>query len=461
MASSAKGSWPTAPLGSLALKVRSGATPKGGQTAYLAKRSRYALIRSQNVLDHQFDVTGLAHISDAQAAELRGAEANASDVLLNITGDGKTFGRACVVPKQVLPACVNQHVMLIRPDERRLNSDYLAAWLALPDTKEYIESFNAGGSRRAITKGHIESFEVPLPTLDIQRDIGSMAAAINLRIESLLQLNTTLEAIAQALFKSWFVDFDPVRAKADGREPEGMDAVTAVLFPSEFEESELGLIPEGWRVVPFGDAVAILGGGTPKTSVAAYWDGSIPWFSVVDAPASGQVFTLDTVKKVTRLGLENCSAKLLPPLTTIISARGTVGKVALTGCDMAMNQSCYGLRPKVAGGESFVYFSTVRFVDHLKRIAHGAVFDTITRSSFDQVSACVPPDDLLTCFGKMTAPLLERIRTSGLQTKSLIDLRDTLLPRLISGNLRLPEAEAQLVSSTQSSGGSEPDEVTR
>jgi type I restriction enzyme S subunit len=219
-----------------------------------------------------------------------------------------------------------------------------------------------------------------------------------------------------------------------------MDAATGALFPSEFEESELGPIPKGWSVKSFGDSVTILGGGTPKTSISEYWDGDIPWFSVVDAPATGQVFTLDTTKKITRLGLENCSAKLLPSMTTIISARGTVGKVAMTGSAMVMNQSCYGLRPKVVGGEPFTYFSTLRFVDGLRQIAHGAVFDTITRSSFDQLSACRPPDDVIACFGATTAPLLDRIRVNGHQAMTLAALRDTLLPRLISGKLRLPES---------------------
>src|SRR5690606_36545932 len=114
------------------------------------------------------------------------------------------------------------------------------------------------------------------------------------RIDSLRQANATLEAIAQALFKSWFVDFDPVRAKAEGREPEGMDAATAALFPSEFEDSELGPLLKGWRVGGSDELLGIVGGGTPKTSVNEYWGGDIPWFSVVDAPVSGQVFTLDT-----------------------------------------------------------------------------------------------------------------------------------------------------------------------
>lgn len=280
--------------------------------------------------------------------------------------------------------------------------------------------------------------------MSVQLENASVIESIDDSIDNLRQTNATLEAIAQALFKSWFVDFDPVRAKAEGREPEGMDAGTAALFPSEFEDSELGSIPKRWRVGTSDELLDIVGGGTPKTSIDEYWGGDIPWFSVVDSPAPGQVFILDTAKKVTELGLQNCSARLLPQMTTIISARGTVGKVAMTGLPMAMNQSCYALRPKVPGGEAFTYFSTLRFVNQLQRIAHGAVFDTITRDSFSRVMACLPPGPAITAFGAMVNPLLERIRLNGLQVEGLLALRDTLLPRLISGKLRLPQAESML-----------------
>jgi len=408
--------------------------------------SGFIVLRNQNIKNGRLDLSAPS-FTDAEhfADRNRRAKPTVGDIV--ITREAP-MGDVCIVPDGI-ECCLGQRQVLLRPDPALVSPRFLHYALQSVSVQRQIAwSEGTGSTVSNLRIPVLKALIIPTPPRVLQDNVAETLGALDDRIDLLRQINATLEAIAQALFKSWFVDFDPVRAKAEGREPEGMDAATAALFPSEFEESELGLIPKGWRVVPFGDAVAILGGGTPKTSVAAYWDGNIPWFSVVDAPASGQMFTLDTIKKVTQLGLENCSAKLLPPLTTIISARGTVGKVALTGCDMAMNQSCYGLRPKVAGGESFVYFSTVRFVDHLKRIAHGAVFDTITRSSFDQVSACVPPDDLLTCFGKVTAPLLERIRTSGFQAKSLIDLRDTLLPRLISGKLRLPETES-LIETTE------------
>ena len=130
--------WSKMRLDSFALKVGSGATPRGGSAAYQAVRSKFALIRSQNIFDRRFDDNGLAFISDAQAHELRGAQVRKGDVLLNITGDGVTYGRACLVPEAAMPACVNQHVAIIRVNPDICDPGYLLAFLTLPDTKSYM-----------------------------------------------------------------------------------------------------------------------------------------------------------------------------------------------------------------------------------------------------------------------------------------------------------------------------------
>ena len=277
--------------------------------------------------------------------------------------------------------------------------------------------------------------------MSLQVEIATTLGALDDRISLLRETNATLEAIAQALFKSWFVDFDPVRAKMEGRAPEGMDEATAALFPDALEESELGWVPKGWNTQTFRDTINIIGGGTPKTSNPDFWGGEIPWFSVVDAPNATDVFVVDTDKHITEAGLNGSSTKLLPTGTTIISARGTVGRLALTGRPMAMNQSCYGLLGK-AGDAYFTYFSTTRLVEQLKQRAHGSVFDTITQDTFSGVMVSYPRREVIAAFEVSVEPLMLRLRENLLQSETLATLRDTLLPRLISGQLRLPEAQA-------------------
>ena len=188
--------WQLVRLKDITTKIGSGATPKGGSAVYLPTRRTYALVRSQNVFDRRFDAQGLAYISDEHASELRGAEVQATDILLNITGDGITFGRACIAPRSITPACVNQHVTIIRVDPVRCSPGYLLSYLTHPLVKEYIESFNAGGSRRAVTKGNIESFELPLPPLAEQQAIADILGSLDDKIELNRRMSETLEGMA-------------------------------------------------------------------------------------------------------------------------------------------------------------------------------------------------------------------------------------------------------------------------
>jgi type I restriction enzyme S subunit len=236
------------------------------------------------------------------------------------------------------------------------------------------------------------------------------------------------------------VDFDPVRAKADGRNT-GLPAEIAALFPDSFEDSELGEIPKGWDATSFTDNIEVIGGGTPKTSKPEYWDGDIPWFSVVDTPADGEVFVISTKQTVTQSGIDNSSARILPVGTTIISARGTVGNLALVGVPMAMNQSCYGLKDQRGGAGYFLYFATEAVVDTLRQRGHGSVFNTITRDTLHGLRVASPPHEVMAEFERVVQGLMLQILSNQHKSRTLADIRDALLPKLISGKLRVPNAE--------------------
>ncbi len=308
----------------------------------------------------------------------------------------------------------------------------------------------------------IPKFELPIPPLPEQKAIAHVLGTLDDRIELNRRMNETLEGMAQALFKSWFVDFDSVidNALANGKEiPDELsekaqaraalgdkrkplpEAIRA-LFPDEFTYSdERGWIPSGWEFKTFNDLIELIGGGTPKTSVEEYWGGDIPWFSVVDAPSPENVFVIDTEKHITQLGVDNSSTKILPVGTTIISARGTVGKCALVGKPMAMNQSCYGIRGKKGYSDSFIYFAVRQQVEHLQRGGHGSVFNTITRDTFKIIKMACGRAELTQQYEESVKPLLDKILLNNIQNTNLGNLRDTLLPKLLSGELRIPDAE--------------------
>ena len=350
-------------------------------------------------------------------------------------------GQCSIFMGNRLPTVFESHLIRRRLNVLVANPVFYFYFFRSPVGRTAIEAIaEQGAGASGIRGSDLINVLVPIPRKHVQDEIATVLTALDDRVALLRETNATLEAIVQALFKSWFVDFDPVRAKQQGLAPAGMDEATAALFPDSFEESALGLVPRGWPPCAFRASVEMIGGGTPKTSVAEYWDGEIPWYSVVDAPSPTDVFVVDTEKRITDAGLQGSSTKMLPTGTTIISARGTVGKLALTGCAMAMNQSCYGLRGK-AGDEYFTYFSTARLVQQLKQRAHGSVFDTITQSTFDGVNLCYPTNGAIAAYDALVAPLMLRIRGNLIQAQTLAALRDTLLPRLISGELRLPEAQ--------------------
>jgi restriction endonuclease S subunit len=426
------------------LKIADFAKVKGGKrmpagTALTPQKSNHPYLRIVDFKDGTIDKSNLQYVHDDVFPQIARYVISARDLYISIVG---TIGLVGAVPTELSGANLTENAAKIcEIDESRVNGRYLGYFLRSEAGQAAINALTVGSTQPKLALFRIEQIEVPCPPLNEQRSIAAILAALDDRITLLRETNATLEAIAQALFKSWFVDFDPVHSKQQGIAPEGMDDATVALFPDSFEESELGLVPRGWRVCSFTDTIDVIGGGTPKTSISEYWNGEIPWFSVVDAPETSDVFVIDTEKHITEVGLNNSSTKLLPTGTTIISARGTVGKLALVGRDMAMNQSCYGLRGK-AGDGYFTYFSTYRLVETLKQRTHGSVFDTITRDTLEGVSVIYPDVLAINTFEFLLAPIMGRIKENLIQAQTLASLRDTLLPRLISGQLRLPEAEA-------------------
>ncbi len=370
-----------------------------------------------------------------------------------------------------------QRIVTLRGVKGLLFNDYLRYVMQGSYVQRQLESRATGSTVSGIKQSELRKVLLPIPSLQEQIFIASHLKSLDDKIQLSQQINQTLEQMAQAIFKSWFVDFEPVKAKIAALEAGGsaedallaaMQAIsgkdeanlirlqteqpeqyvelraTAELFPSAMQGSELGEIPEGWEVLSLSEMVELIGGGTPKKSELSFWNGSICWFSVKDTPNEGNVFVVDTEEKITEEGLKHSSTKLLPLGTTIITARGTVGKLALTGVATAMNQSCYGVIGCDGTGPYLNYLRLKNAVDTLKQNTHGAVFDTITRSTFETV---IQPRSCLALrqrFEKFAQPLFEEIRNNLLQSNALSETRDLLLPKLLSGELRLPEVEGQI-----------------
>lgn len=421
-------------------KIGSGATPRGGESAYLDERVEYAFVRSQNVFDFKFESSEVRFISDESAQKLKGVHLKKDDILLNITGDGITFSRCCIVDERILPAAVNQHVAIIRVNQEVCLPGYLLAFLCAPETKAYIASFNAGGSRRAITKGHIESFEVPAASLKRQEAIQNIVYSIIQKIELNRETNQTLEEMAQAIFKSWFVDFDPVKAKMNGEQPEGMDAVTASLFPEKLVESELGLIPDGWNIESIKDFGNVICGKTPSKKNADFYGGDVPFIKIPDT--HGKVFITETSDTLTKAGDESQPKKRIPENSICVSCIATVGQVFITTKPSHTNQQINSVVPYDQNSLYYLLFKFKGLNKHFHDLASGGSATlNMNTSTFSKVALVRPTADVLETFHKTVGGLMEKMLANQLENATLSELRDTLLPKLLSGEIELGTSE--------------------
>ena len=284
-----------------------------------------------------------------------------------------------------------------------------------------IKSMVGTSGRQRAQVDVLENMTMKLPSIAEQKSIADILTKLDDKIEVNRRINDNLEQQAQALFKSWFVDFEPFRDQP-------------------FVESELGMIPEGWKVGSFLDNIYVMPGGTPSTNVDEYWkDGTIPFFSPKDVNG---VYCFETEKNITELGLNNCSSRLYPKDTLFITARGTVGKIALAGVPMAMNQSNYALAAKEGVGKFYLYLLTQTLVSTLLKKANGAVFSAITTKDFNEPNL-IPANNVMDSFEVIVKPIFDKIFQTSEESRRLAELRDTLLPRLMSGELSVDGLKGQ------------------
>jgi len=327
----------------------------------------------------------------------------------------------------------------IRP-KATLNNYFLFYWFCHATKAGLLDPHFTGTTIKHLTGKAIAALKIPLPPIEFQVAMADVLKTLDDRIALLRETNATLEAIAQALFKSWFVDFDPVHAKARGEQPEGLPESLAALFPNSFEESPLGLLPRGWRV----GCVAHIarqqkGSVTPLSSpVTVFEHYSLPAFDNGQAPVS-------------ELGREIKSNKTPLPAEAVLLSKLNphIPRVWLPvkhGASAVCSTEFLAFAPAGGSSKEFVYcfFSSPEFLQHLCRLVTGTS-NSHQRVKPDQISstACVvPPRAVLAAFANVARPMFERVHENRQQAQTLATLRDTLLPRLISGQLRLPEAEA-------------------
>ena len=267
--------------------------------------------------------------------------------------------------------------------------------------------------------------------------IGEILFKLDQKIASNRALSKTLEDIAQTLFKSWFMDFDPVKAKMAGEKPAGMDAATAALFPDSMVESELGLIPKGWCIATVKSLTRTLVGGTPSRVREDFWNGDIPWFN------SGKVNEFRIIEPseyITELGLQKSAAKLLPIGTTVLAITGaTLGQYSRVEISASGTQNVIGILESDSISNEYIYSFIASGISRIVAAGTGGAQQHINKDIVDNFEFIFPGKNLVDMFTLNVGSMFQQISLLTFNSRNLSRLRDALLPRLISGELQIPK----------------------
>jgi hypothetical protein len=354
------------------------------------QQSGWKLITSKHLKGHYIDFDSANWISEADYLKVISRSAVEQwDILFSMIG---TIGNIYLEKNpHVEYACKNMGIFKFSGNKE--NALWMYYYLKSPQAKAYIQTHLRGSTQAYVPLGGLREMPVPVPPQSVRNEIIAVLRPIDEKIECNNAINDNLQQQAAALFSS--------------------------LYDRSNTE------------VRFTDLIQILGGGTPKTGENTYWNGNIAFFTPKDV---GTPYTLITEKTISKEGLSHCNSRLYPVNTVFVTARGTVGKVGMSGVPMAMNQSCYALVGKETH-QLLVYFYTLKAVDRLKHKASGAVFDAITTRDFESEQIMKLSHDDATAFLRVAEPMFQEVLNNNIENLRLSTLRDSLLPKLMSGEI--------------------------
>ena len=396
--------WENVRLGDICSKIGSGATPRGGSTVY--RDSGISLVRSQNVYNLYFNYNGLAYVSNVAAKKLNNVAIEENDILLNITGD--SVARTCVVPEEILPARVNQHVSIIRPMDNLLNYKYLIYYLASPYMQAYMLNLavGKGASRNALTKSMIEDFPIPLPPMEIQIRIAGILSAYDDLIENNQKQIKLLEETSMRLYKEWFVN---------------------LRFPGYKTAKIVDGVPEGWGRKKLIHIADIKMGQSPKSEYYNDKQQGLPFHQGVTN--YGYRFAIDETYSTSYTRIAEAGSILF-------SVRAPVGRMNITKNKIVIGRGLAAINHR-EGLQSFLFYMLKNRFYKDDLIGNGAIYASITKSALHSQEFLIPSDNLANKFNSVAKSIDQQITNADQQIILLKQARDRLLPRLLSGEIEV------------------------
>ena len=364
---------------------------------------------------------------------------------------------------------LGQRVFGLRPKSDVLDSMYLLVWLSSAEGQGRLQARATGSTVQGIKQSELLKIMIPIPPMEVQKDIASIYGSLDQKIQLNTQINQTLEQIAQALFKSWFVDFDPVRAKVQalsdglsleqaelaamqaisGKTPEELTALsqtqpdhyaelaeTAKAFPCEMVEVDGVEVPKGWEVKALSDLDQIICGKTPSKSNKEFYGNDVPFIKIPDM--HNQVFITQTTDNLSVAGANSQSKKYIPPKSICVSCIATVGLVSMTSKPSHTNQQINSIIPNDEQTSEFLYLSLKQpsMTKYLKDLASGGSATlNLNTSTFSKIEIITPSKEIIDIFHNKVFYTFEKVLSNSIENKRLAKTRDLLLPRLLNGEI--------------------------
>jgi len=361
--------------------------------------------------------------------------------MTDLSKAGDTLGYPALIPTENNRVYLHNQriglVSIIEPDQ--LDRGYLYYLLCTDAYRNHILATASGSTVRHTSPTRICDFSAKLPPLKEQQATAKTLRVLDDKIEQNRRTSRALEELAQATFKAWFTDFEPIKAKATGHTGfPGMPSSAFAALPNHLADSPVGPVPEGWAVRPIGDLVTVKGGGTPSTKIPAYWDdGTHFWATPKDLSGLKDPVLLGTERRITDAGAESISSGVMPKNTVLLSSRAPVGYTALAKVPVAVNQGFIAMTCDGPLPPHYILHWTRSALEEIKSRASGTTFPEISKSAFRPIPVVVPDSVVVEAFECVAQELFDLIESNARETDRLAELRDYLLPHLLRGAVRV------------------------
>jgi type I restriction enzyme S subunit len=386
-----------------------------------------------NIGENRISIEGIARITVEEAERLEKYRVREGDIVYSRRGDVE---RRALIRAQEDGWLCGTGCLRIRLGEGVVDPLFASYYLGDSEVRKWIVRHAVGATMPNLNTSILSALPFVVPPIEEQKAIAKILSSLDDKIELNRRMNETLEVIARALFKAWFVDFEPVRANMENRPSDSASPEIAKLFPSEFENG----IPKGWEVKKLGEVLEAKGGTTPSTKNPTFWDGENYWATPKDLSNLQFPVLLSTERKITDEGVRQISSGVLPKGTLLLSSRAPIGYLSISQIPVSINQGFIAIQPKKVSNLFMLYW-LMQNMETVKSKANGSTFQEISKSSFREVQITVASSDILNSFEKRVKPLFEKIVSNEKEKTKLEEIRDSLLPRLISGKLPVRKIE--------------------